>query len=68
MAHHANGISENSTSILKIVSIDKWKSYNCKLERKSGMLLKRMNEVLDGEALKYVVEGGDYVRKEFWGK
>tara|TARA_B100001029_G_scaffold179765_1_gene190869 strand:+ start:1493 stop:4162 length:2670 start_codon:yes stop_codon:yes gene_type:complete len=35
---------------------------------KSGLLIKRMNELLDGEALKYVVEGGDYVRKEFWGK
>ena len=30
---------------------------------KSGLLLRRMNELIDGEALKYVVEGGDYVRK-----
>ncbi len=35
---------------------------------KSGLLLRRMNELIDGEALKYVVEGGDYVRKKFWGK
>ncbi len=35
---------------------------------KSGKLLERMNEVLDGEALKYVVEGGGYIREHFWGK
>ncbi len=33
-----------------------------------GQLIKRMNELLDGEALKYIVEGGDYIREKFWGK
>ena len=34
----------------------------------NGKLIKRMNELLDGEALKYIVEGGDYIREQFWGK
>ncbi|HUU34796.1 MAG TPA: pyruvate dehydrogenase (acetyl-transferring), homodimeric type, partial [Vicinamibacterales bacterium] len=32
-----------------------------------GLLVKRMGEVVDGEYQKYGVEGGDYVRKHFWG-
>ena len=35
---------------------------------KSGKLLKRVEEVIDGELLKYVVEGGSYFRKHFFGK
>ena len=34
----------------------------------SGKLLQRMEEVLDGELLKYVVEGGAYMREHFFGK
>jgi pyruvate dehydrogenase E1 component len=34
----------------------------------TGLLIQRMNEVLDGEYQKYVVEPGSYVRKEFFGK
>ncbi|MCS5622164.1 MAG: pyruvate dehydrogenase (acetyl-transferring), homodimeric type, partial [Nitrospinaceae bacterium] len=34
----------------------------------SGLLLKRMEEVVDGEMLKYIVEGGDYIRRNFFGK
>ena len=34
----------------------------------SGLLLKRIEEVVDGELLKYVVEGGAYIRKHFFGK
>ena len=34
----------------------------------SGKLLQRMEEVLDGELLKYVVEGGAYMRDHFFGK
>jgi pyruvate dehydrogenase E1 component len=33
-----------------------------------GWLAKRMEEVVDGEYLKYVVESGDYIRKHFFGK
>ena len=35
---------------------------------KSGKLTKRMNEIIDGESQKYIVEGGAYVRKHFFGK
>jgi pyruvate dehydrogenase E1 component len=34
----------------------------------TGLLIQRMNETLDGEYQKYVVEPGSYVRKEFFGK
>jgi pyruvate dehydrogenase E1 component len=32
-----------------------------------GKLVKRLNEVLDGELQKYVVEGGAYIREHFFG-
>ena len=39
------------------------------LEKDSdGKLVKRMGEVVDGEYQKYSVEGGDYIRKHFFGK
>jgi pyruvate dehydrogenase E1 component len=39
------------------------------LERdKSGMLVKRMGEVVDGEFQKYTVESGAYIREHFFGK
>ena len=34
----------------------------------SGNLLKRIEEVVDGDLLKYVVEGGSYFREHFFGK
>jgi pyruvate dehydrogenase E1 component len=34
----------------------------------TGLLVERMNEYVDGESQKYVVESGDYVRKSFFGK
>ena len=34
----------------------------------SGKLLERMEEVVDGDLLKYVVEGGKYFREHFFGK
>lgn len=34
----------------------------------TGLLVKRMDEVVDGELLKYVVEGGAYIRDHFFGK
>ena len=33
-----------------------------------GFLAKRIREVVDGDLLKYVVEGGAYTRDHFWGK
>jgi pyruvate dehydrogenase E1 component len=35
---------------------------------KSGLLLKRMEEVVDGDYQKYTVEPGSYTRKHFFGK
>ncbi|MEO7193002.1 MAG: pyruvate dehydrogenase (acetyl-transferring), homodimeric type [Vicinamibacterales bacterium] len=32
-----------------------------------GLLVKRMGEVVDGQYQRYVVEGGAYLRKHFWG-
>ncbi len=32
-----------------------------------GLLVQRMNEVVDGEYQKYFVESGDYIRKHFFG-
>jgi pyruvate dehydrogenase E1 component len=34
----------------------------------TGLLIQRMNEVVDGELQKYVVEDGAYVRRTFFGK
>ncbi len=34
----------------------------------TGLLMKRMDEVIDGEYQKYVVEHGSYIRKHFFGK
>jgi pyruvate dehydrogenase E1 component len=34
----------------------------------TGRLIQRMNEALDGEYQKYVVESGAYLRREFFGK
>jgi len=33
-----------------------------------GLLVKRMQEVPDGQYQKYTVAGGDYIRKDFFGK
>jgi pyruvate dehydrogenase E1 component len=35
---------------------------------KDGLLLRRMNDVPDGQFQKYSVSGGDYIRKDFFGK
>ena len=35
---------------------------------KTGLLTKRMNELIDGESQKYIVEGGAYIREHFFGK
>jgi pyruvate dehydrogenase E1 component len=34
----------------------------------TGLLAKRMEEVIDGEYQKYIVEPGSYIRKNFFGK
>lgn len=35
---------------------------------RSGLLVQRMNEVVDGQYQKYVVEPGSYIREHFFGK
>ncbi len=35
---------------------------------KGGLLVKRMNENIDGESQKYIVEDGAYIRKHFFGR
>ncbi len=35
---------------------------------KSGLLVKRMEEAVDGEYQSYKVKGGDYIRREFFAK
>jgi pyruvate dehydrogenase E1 component len=35
---------------------------------KSGLLIKRMTEAVDGDFQKYIVEEGSYIRKHFFGK
>jgi len=35
---------------------------------KTGVLIKRFNEMVDGDSLKYIVEDGNYIREHFWGK
>jgi pyruvate dehydrogenase E1 component len=35
---------------------------------KTGLLVKRMNEMIDGESQKYIVEDGAYIRENFFGK
>jgi pyruvate dehydrogenase E1 component len=34
---------------------------------KDGLLVRRMSEIVDGEYQRYVVEDGEYLRKNFWG-
>jgi pyruvate dehydrogenase E1 component len=35
---------------------------------KSGLLLKRMTEMVDGESQSFKAKGGEYIRREFFGK
>ncbi len=35
---------------------------------KSGLLKKRLGELVDGQRQKFSIAGGDYIRKEFFGK
>lgn len=35
---------------------------------KTGLLVKRMNEMIDGESQKYIVEDGAYIRENFFGR
>ena len=53
-------------NVIKVVWGSEWDEL---IEKdSSGKLLQRMEEVVDGELLKYVVEGGTYFREHFFGK
>jgi len=53
-------------NVIKVIWGSEWDQF---LENdKFGLLVKRMNEIIDGESQKYIVEGGAYIRKHFWGK
>ena len=53
-------------NVIKLVWGHSWDEL---LERdKTGLLIKRMNECVDGEYQNYAARGGAYVRKEFFGK
>jgi len=51
---------------IKVIWGSEWDTL---LERdKTGLLVQRMGEVVDGEYQKYTVEGGAYIRQHFFGK
>jgi pyruvate dehydrogenase E1 component len=52
-------------NVIKVIWGSDWDAL---LERDSdGVLVQRMNEVVDGESQKYVVEPGSYTRQHFFG-
>ena len=53
-------------NVIKVVWGADWDTFQEKDD--SGLLLKRLDEMVDGDSLKYVVEGGAYIREHFWGK
>ena len=53
-------------NVIKVIWGDDWDAL---LEKDdSGLLVKRMGEVVDGEYQKYVVSPGSYIREHFFGK
>ncbi|UCG53706.1 MAG: pyruvate dehydrogenase (acetyl-transferring), homodimeric type [Candidatus Latescibacterota bacterium] len=53
-------------NVIKVIWGDDWDPL---LEKDaSGLLVKRMGEVVDGQYQKYTVSSGDYIRKDFFGK
>lgn len=53
-------------NVIKVIWGEDWDEF---LEgENSDLLLKRLEEVVDGDLLKYVVEGGAYFREHFFGK
>ena len=53
-------------NVIKVIWGSEWDDL---LEKdKTGLLIKRMNELIDGESQKYIVEDGAYIRQHFFGK
>lgn len=53
-------------NVIKVIWGSDWDPLLAK--DKKGLLVKRMNEVVDGQFQKYSVSDGDYIRKDFFGK
>lgn len=53
-------------NVIKVIWGDDWDPLLD--EDQSGLLIKRMGEVVDGQYQKYVVMDGDYIRGHFFGK
>ncbi|MBZ5628115.1 MAG: pyruvate dehydrogenase (acetyl-transferring), homodimeric type [Acidobacteriia bacterium] len=53
-------------NVIKVIWGDDWDGLLAR--DKSGLLLKRMEEIVDGEYQALKVKGGAYIRKEFFGK
>jgi pyruvate dehydrogenase E1 component len=53
-------------NVIKVIWGNDWDALLAK--DKSGLLIKRMNECVDGEYQNFKAKGGAYVRKEFFGK
>ncbi|MGE5365133.1 MAG: pyruvate dehydrogenase (acetyl-transferring), homodimeric type [Bacteroidota bacterium] len=53
-------------NVIKVIWGEDWDPLLAK--DNEGWLLKRMNENIDGESQKYLVETGAYIREHFWGK
>jgi len=53
-------------NVIKVVWGSEWDTL---LEQdKTGLLLRRMNETIDGESQNHVVRGGKFIREHFFGK
>ena len=52
-------------NVIKVIWGEEWDALLAKDEQ--GLLLKRMNEVVDGQYQKYVVMPGSYIREHFFG-
>ncbi|TDI84451.1 MAG: pyruvate dehydrogenase (acetyl-transferring), homodimeric type [Caldithrix sp.] len=53
-------------NVIKVIWGDDWDPLLA--ADKTGLLVHRMNEVVDGQFQKYIVEDGQYIRKDFFGK
>jgi len=53
-------------NVIKVVWGGQWDELLARDE--TGLLARRMEEVVDGEYQKYIVEPGSYIRKHFFGK
>jgi pyruvate dehydrogenase E1 component len=52
-------------NVVKVIWGDDWDPLLARDD--DGLLVRRMNEVVDGEYQKYTVESGDYIRTHFFG-